>query len=333
MAKTLANLTDAEFAIVNEYVEMFGISENEALAQALSEGSISDNDGGNFKYKPEGFHELKLYRLDTKSTLFKLNKALKTAKKPELFEEDCWYYNIDIAKTEDKKDFDLDKCSAVKVEGTPRVIVNKIAYKATRAIFDGQRKPLPTNFETTLANSVFPDDQKQMLLLKGEGNAYSVIQDLKKEYHDGKQGKTQEKVPDILKCKFKVVLFGLVEIDGKWEKFFMELTNKYDDKDSLTSIYNKEATGVKTRWISEVQITGQDSFENPTIQLQPVEQMEVDTFKALAPVINETTRDVLTFITEQVAYAKGAATKAKDSGKTAATSTEDEDGENDPFSE
>ena len=81
MAKTIANLTNEEMMIITDYVELFGITEEEALSQAISEGSISDSVGGNFKYKPDGFNELKFYKVDPKSAMYKLNKELKKNKK------------------------------------------------------------------------------------------------------------------------------------------------------------------------------------------------------------------------------------------------------------
>ena len=120
-----------------------------------------------------------------------------------------------IAKTEDKKGFDLDKCSTVKVGERPTIIVNKVAYKLVRNVFDGQNKPLPTNFETTLADGIFPSHQEVMFNTKGGESALSINTKLKKQYHDGEQGKTQAKVPAELKTKFRVVLFGLVLIEDK----------------------------------------------------------------------------------------------------------------------
>ena len=125
MAKTIANLTNEEMIIVTDYVELFGITEEEALSQAISEGSISDSVGGNFKYKPEGFNELKFYKVDPKSAMYKLNKELKKTKKDELFEDETFYYNTVISKTEDKKGFDLDKCSTVKVGERGQIVIPK----------------------------------------------------------------------------------------------------------------------------------------------------------------------------------------------------------------
>ena len=330
MAKTLANLTNEEMMIITDYVELFGITEDEALAQAISEGSISDYTGGNFKYKPEGFHELKFYKVDAKSTLYKLNKELKKAKKDELFEDETFYYNTVITKTEDKKGFDLDKCSTVRVGETPEIIVNKVAYKLVRNAFDGQNKPLPTNFETTLADSIFPNHQELMFNTKGGESALSIITKLKKQYHDGEQGKTQAKVPAELKTKFRVVLFGLVKIEDKWEKFFMELSAKYSEEENLVAIFNKEATGMKTSWLNELKITGNDVRENPILQIQPVRKMEGAEFAELKDIIFETTREVAKFIQEQVAYAKGSKTESGDKG---GASVQVEDDIEDPFSD
>lgn len=329
MAKTIANLTNEEMMIITDYVELFGITEEEALSQAISEGSISDSVGGNFKYKPEGFNELKFYKVDPKSAMYKLNKALKGSKAhEELFEDETFYYNTVIAKTEDKKGFDLDKCSTVKVGERPTIIVNKVAYKLVRNVFDGQNKPLPTNFETTLADGIYPSHQEVMFNTKGGESALSINTKLKKQYPDGEQGKTQAKVPAELKTKFRVVLYGLVLIEDKWEKFYMELSAKYDEKENLVAIFNKEATGMKSAWINELQITGNDVRENPIIQIQPIRKMEGTEITELKDIVFGTTREIAKFIQDQVAYAKGSKTEG---GDKASAKVEAEDEESDPF--
>lgn len=330
MAKrTLAELTDAEIEIVNEYVELFELTEDEALAQALSEGSIQAS-SSNFVYAPEGFAELKYYVVNPKSTLYKLNKALKKDKQDELFEEDTFYYDIQVKKTEDKKDFDLPNCKATKVGEVPKIILTKVTYKAVRSAFDKQGNAEPTNFDTTLATSIYPDDQKQMMAYGGaEGNVYNIIGKLKKEFHDGKQGKTQENVPDKLKVKFRVIAWGLVEIDGEWKKFWMDLSNRYSPEENLISVWEKEAVGVKSKWLSELQITGSDNFDNPIIQVIPIEQMSTEDFKEISKEVNATTREVLQFIDAQKASVTSKGTsdeKPKDINEDAS----EEDSE-DPF--
>ena len=326
MAKTIANLTNEEMMIITDYVELFGITEEEALSQAISEGSISDSVGGNFKYKPDGFNELRLYKVDPRRVEYKINKELKKNKKEEIFEDDVFYYNTQVVKTEDKKGFDLDKCATVKVGERPTFIVNKVAYKLVRNVFDGQNKPLPTNFETTLADGIYPSHQEVMFNTKGGESALSINTKLKKQYPDGEQGKTQAKVPDTLKTKFRVVLFGLVLIEDKWEKFYMELSAKYDEKENLVAIFNKEATGMKSAWINELQITGNDVRENPIIQIQPIRKMEGAEITELKGLVFDTTREIAKFIQEQVAYANG----SKTSEDKASAKVED-DIESDPF--
>ena len=327
MAKTIANLTNEEMMIITDYVELFGITEEEALSQAISEGSISDSVGGNFKYKPDGFNELRLYKVDPRRVEYKINKELKKNKKEEIFEDDVFYYNTQVVKTEDKKGFDLDKCSTVKVGERPTIIVNKVAYKLVRNVFDGQNKPLPTNFETTLADGIFPSHQEVMFNTKGGESALSINTKLKKQYPDGEQGKTQAKVPAELKTKFRVVLFGLVLIGDKWEKFYMELSAKYDEKENLVAIFNKEATGMKSAWINELQITGNDVRENPIIQIQPIRKMEGAEITELKGLVFDTTREIAKFIQDQVAYAKG----SKGSEDKASAKVEEDDSMEDPF--
>ena len=98
MAKKLTDLNEAEYSVILEYVELYGITEEEALKTALTEGSITEHSASNFKYKPEGFLELKYYDGNNKSVFFKLNKELKKAKKTELFETDNFYLGTEVVK-------------------------------------------------------------------------------------------------------------------------------------------------------------------------------------------------------------------------------------------
>lgn len=338
MAKTLENLTNEELDIIQEYVDLFGISEEEALAQALSEGSIVEQTGGSISFAPEGFKELKYYVVNNKSHLYKINKELKKAKKAELFPEDNFLLDIKIDKKEDGS-YNLDNCGCTVVGDTAEIIVNRVMYKAARAAFDASGKPEETNFETTLVPSIYSDDQENMIsygkVVKGK-SAKAIIDELKKEYHDGKNGKTQEKVPEKLKVKFKVVLFGLIKVEDTWEKFYLELSNRYDDKDkdpiSLVGFFNQQVTGIKTKWVCELKVTGEDNFQNPIIQVIPPEApMSTDEFKKLSALVRETTEAVDSFVEGQKASISAKNTKAS------AEKQEDDSSDNgtdeDPFKE
>ena len=106
----------------------------------------------------------------------------------------------------------------------------------------------------------------------------------------------------------------------------MELSAKYDEKENLVAIFNKEATGMKSAWINELQITGNDVRENPIIQIQPIRKMEGAEITELKGLVFDTTREIAKFIQDQVAYAKGSKTEDKASAKV------EEETDEDPFS-
>ncbi len=111
----------------------------------------------------------------------------------------------------------------------------------------------------------------------------------------------------------------------------MELSAKYDEKENLVAIFNKEATGMKSAWINELQITGNDVRENPIIQIQPIRKMEGAEITELKGLVFDTTREIAKFIQDQVAYAKGSKT-SEGVGK-GGTSVQAEDDIEDPFSD
>ena len=94
----------------------------------------------------------------------------------------------------------------------------------------------------------------------------------------------------------------------------------------LYGIFNKEATGMKSAWINELQITGNDVRENPIIQIQPIRKMEGTEITDLKDIVFGTTREIAKFIQDQVAYAKGSKTPEDK----ASAKVEDETDE-DPF--
>jgi len=272
MARKIETLNDTEMATLNEYMELYGLETlEEALDIAISEGSVDSGDGGKKVFIPEGVKILKLFSGHQKSKEAKVNKALKRAKRPALFEEDSFYLGTTLPK-DDNGDFILDECTTIDVGEEPEIIVVSTMYKAVRAAFDASGQPERTNFDSTLALDMYNTGQSKMLT--PYGSVADVIKKLKAEYHDGKQGKTQEKVPAALKVKFKIVLFCLVKTVDGWEKAMLELTNRYDEKQNLLTEWNKrdvkDSNGnmiLPIKYVNKLKVTGSDNFDNPIIQI------------------------------------------------------------------
>ena len=85
---------------------------------------------------------------------------------------------------------------------------------------------------------------------------------------------------------------------------------------------------MKSAWINELQITGNDVRENPIIQIQPIRKMEGAEITELKGLVFDTTREIAKFIQEQVAYAKGSKTEGGDK----ASAKVDDETDEDPFS-
>ena len=301
--KTLDKLTAEELVLVAEYSEALGLNEQEALDMAIQEGSISANEESSVGYKPEGYEELKRYAIHAKSKQFKLNKALKKAGKEELYEDEVFYYGSKF-KTNEDGSFNFDECTTTAVEGNPKVVVTKISYRGVRKNFDSAtNRGFETDFETSFGDNLYPSQQEQMIALGGteKGNKLSdITANLKKTYHDGKNGKTYAKVPQDLKVSFRVYVFGLVEIAGEWKPFFIDVPNRIANAGepdmSIDAQYNQVA-GMKSNKYFELQVTGQDAHENSIIQLVNVGKNE--DYKAFAPTYLAASRSVADFMKAQ----------------------------------
>jgi hypothetical protein len=273
MAKIkLEELNNEQFDIVQEIAEMFEISEEEALEQALADGSIELSTGGGVSYLPEGYKELKYYVLNNKSNLFKANKAYKKENKKDLFEEDTFYYDIKIPKLTDDEgnktdDFDVANMSATPIEGNPEVIITNVLYKAERKIFKGAT-PQENNFESTLGSNMFEEGQREMIVrstkdddIKGK-SVYELVQGLKKKY-----GKEKSKIPASETYSFRIVVFGLIKINDSWEKFYFVALNRFGDDNMITK-WDSERKGSKANYLSRLITDGEDANANPIFKLE-----------------------------------------------------------------
>ena len=58
MARTLDTLNEQETQLVQDFVDMMGCTEDEALQMLIDAGTISGTVGGSGSYIPEGFAQL-----------------------------------------------------------------------------------------------------------------------------------------------------------------------------------------------------------------------------------------------------------------------------------
>ena len=307
MAKTLETLTQNELEIIQEFMDAFGISAEEAFAAALAEGAISES-GSSLKFAPEGFKELKFYVVNNKSHYYKINKQLKKEKKDEMFTEDHFFFDTQIAKLEDG--YDLEKCSTIDLGDKPKIIVLSNKFKAKRATFDGTGKAESTNFETALASTLSMTDQEKMVVLSGDDkgkSAKAIREALKKQY--------KEDIPEKLKVKFRVITFGLVEVNGEWKRFYMETASRFKDEDKTTYHFDKDLAGkiIKSKFICHLEKTGEDDNDNAIIQILVDDEMEKATFDSMKDEINKATQEINKYIDAQYASVQnsGAATSSK----------------------
>lgn len=322
MAKTIETLTQNELEIIQEFMDAFGITQDEALAAALAEGAISES-GSSLRFAPEGFKELKFYVVNNKSHYFKINKQLKKDKKDEMFTEDHFFFDTQIAKLDDG--YDLEKCSTIDLGEKPKIIVLSNKFKAKRATFDGTGKAESTNFETALASTLSMTDQEKMVVLSGDdkGKSAKVIRDaLKKQY--------KEDIPEKLKVKFRVITFGLVEVNGEWKRFYMETASRFKDEDKTTYHFDKDLAGkvIKSKFFCHLEKTGEDDNDNAITQILVDSEMDKATFDSMKDEINKATQDINKYIDAQYA-----SVKSSDANSSSKKEDEDRGDIQDPFAD
>jgi len=324
MSKTVNSLTPEEMEVLEQYVDLLGVDEEEALKQAISDKAISDNTGGGVGFKPEGFEEIKFNGGNPKANMVLANRAYKKANKKDFFEMDHYYYNPKHPKGDDGK-FIVDEISGEDLGEEVEFIITKVAYRASRATF-GKSGPEKTNFETTYADDMFPTSQQNMII-KGGGldgqNIWDYGKQLKSKYHDGINGKTQAKVPDNLKYKFKVVIFGLAKVDGEWKKAFFEGTNRYEDEYNLVADFLNDAKGIKLMWVNELKIDGADGQNNPIQKVIPQKALAKKEWTEMKQEIMDNSRAVQKFIDDQ----REASKQAPDSASSKEHGSDDDEDE------
>jgi hypothetical protein len=324
MAKNLENLTQNELEIVQEFMDAFGLEQQEALETAIAEGAISEA-GASMKFAPDNFHELKYYIVNNKSHYYKINKQCKKEKKDEMFEEDNFYYNTVITKTEDG--YDLDKTTTIPLGTKPRIIVLANYLKAKRATFDASGKAEATNFETTLSKSLAKQDQDRMIILSGDDkgkSAKQIRETLERDY-----GK--DKIPEKLKVKFRTITFGLVEVNGEWHRFYMESANRFNEEDKISYFFEKDIKSiVKSKYSCFLEKTKEDDNDNPIIQIIVEGELPQKEFDGIKEQVNSARADMLEFVATQYESAKSDTSKS--SSKKASVSEDNDNGsQDDPF--
>ena len=325
--KTLENLTQSELEIVQEFVDAFGITPEEALQASIAEGAISES-GGTHKFAPDGFKELKFYVVNNKSHYYKINRQLKKDKKAEMFTEDCFYYDTVITKSDDG--YDLEKCSTNDVGEKPRVIILSNYFKAKRSNFDGTGKGDKFNLETTLAKSTSFADQEKMLVSNGWGKGKNVktLRDEIKNHKGEIPDETKHKFSPI---KFRVITFGLVEVNGEWKRFYFESASRFDDENKTTYFFDKDIKSViKSNFLCTLEQTKQDENGNAVIQIMVDGKAPDELLSVLKPEINSARADMLDYISSSYESAKSEGTNGATPAK---AKPEDDEGEveQDPF--
>lgn len=320
MKKTIDNLTQNELEIVQEFMDAFGLTEEEALQASIAEGAITEG-GEGLRFAPEGFEQIKFYSGNTKSHEFRFNKQYRKDKgvKTDFFEVDNFYYATKFSKTDDG--YDLDKSTTIPLGEKPRVIILSNFYKGKRATFDGAGKAEATNLETSMAKSLSKSDQAQMLVLSGEnkGKAVNLLRDALAKAH--------KEIPEKLKIKFRMITFGLVEVDGEWKRFYFESASRFNDEQKTDYLYNKELSGIviKTNYISTLEKTGEDDNNNAVQQIVVEGKADDKLIASLKDEINASRKEMMAFIKAQY-------DSAKSSEPTKSTKTVDEDEDSqDPF--
>lgn len=332
MAKTLGNLTDKELELVTEVSEDFGIELNEALEICIADGTISENSGGNYPYRMEGYSEIKFFKVDPKSNLYKFNKDYKKANKKDLFVEDNFYTDINIPKDENGK-WLIDEGSAVCLgEEIEQFIVLNVLYKGVRKKFDAKGTPLKTNFDTTYAQDIFKTGQAQMLHTQDGKSMLEIRDSLAKEYPSSDPKKAHENVPDTLKTQFQVLVLGLIKVDGKWKKVFIETTKRWSAEEALeVEFLEKTGKAQKYKQKAMVKIIGEDHFSNPLIGIVHQGTVTSEEFAEYRDVVVPEIRAIAAWQEKQREVVLGSASATKEESKAGAE--DEETPEEDPFAE
>ena len=329
MAKTLANLNNVELAVIGEISEDFGITLEEALELALSDGTITEGAGGNYPYKPQGYSEIKYYVTNPKANLTKANKIYKKETKKDLFEDENFYMDINIPKDEDGN-ITAEGMSAVCLGAeVDNFVVLNVLYKGDRSKFDGTGKPLDTNFETCYAPNIFREGQDVMLNVKTGKSMTEIRAELERDYPSKDPKKKMASVPNELQTRFRVLVLGMVQVEGEWKKVYIEITKRYSNKEAIEMDFMQAVgKGQKLKERAKLKINGEDNNANPLLYLEPLGKVDTDTFKSYSQIALQELRDIAAWLDAQKAAISGAPSEAKSGSK---PEPEPEEDSEDPF--
>ena len=297
MARELHSLNETEMGMVNEYVEAgIASSHEEALKFLLESGMIQDRVGGGGTYIPEGYAYLKFHNGHQKSKFTQVDKLAKKAKKDSPFEVENWYLGAEFPK-DDSGNIILD--SVVKGEElgqNPTLVVTHIMYSGRRF------NPVKPNeaVNTTLANGMNIEHQKQMIDLKSKKSLYDIRQEQLKQYG-------VEKYADIEKdekVKFAINVFGLAKTENGWKKFWLEDTVKTPAFRLEEEFQDEVRKSKKASWNFIVELsTNEDpnSAGNYNRKLIIKGELDADIRAEVLPLIGEASRSISKFLEDQKA--------------------------------
>jgi hypothetical protein len=297
MARELHSLNETEMGMVNEYVEAgIASSHEEALKFLLESGMIQDRVGGGGTYIPEGYAYLKFHNGHQKSKFTQVDKLAKKAKKDSPFEVENWYLGAEFPK-DDSDNIILD--SVVKGEElgqNPTLVVTHIMYSGKRF------NPVKPNeaVNTTLANSMSNEHQKQMIDLKSKKSLYDIRQEQLKQYGVKKYADVEKDE----KVKFAINVFGLAKTENGWNKFWLIDTVGKPEFRLEEEFQDEVKKSKKASWNYIVELnTNEDpnSAGNYNRKLIIKGELDADTRKEVLPLIGEASRSISKFLEDQKA--------------------------------
>jgi len=221
-------MNEKQQALVNEYVEMFGFSEEQAIEMLKEEGKLGGGDS-NVSFKPN-LPELKFFNGALASPMTKHNKAAKKEKIKYTFEEDNFYLGAKTVKVGegDEKKIDPKQTEiGIQVGEEAEIIV------CSQGFYAGYYNPKnPSIAVTTNMVSQLFDAKKVRDFKTGK-----TIEEL---YETGKYGEKSATGQDKT-IKWKRVVGLLVKTEDGWKKAFTEKNIGAFETDSFHSFL--EATG------------------------------------------------------------------------------------------
>ena len=297
MARELHSLNETEMGMVNEYVEAgIASSHEEALKFLLESGMIQDRVGGGGTYIPEGYAYLKFHNGHQKSKFTQVDKLAKKSKKDSPFELENWYLGAEFPK-DDSGSIPLDSVVRGEELGqNPTLVVTHIMYSGKR--FNPAKPTEAVN--TTLANSMSFEHQKQMIDLKSKKSLYDIRQEQIKQFGVEKYAEIEKDE----KVKFAINIFGLVKTENGWKKFWLEDTVGKPEFRLEEEFQDEVRKSKKASWNFLVELsTNEDpnSAGNYNRKLIIKGELDADTRKEVLPLIGEASRSISKFLEDQKA--------------------------------